>query len=65
VEGARQAGIPEERAIFVEDPEEAGEVLADKLKAGDVILVKGSRGVRMEKFVAKLKQMFEVVREKY
>jgi UDP-N-acetylmuramoyl-tripeptide--D-alanyl-D-alanine ligase len=61
VEGARDAGIPEERAIFVEEPEEAAEILADKLRAGDVILVKGSRGVRMEKFVERIKQRFDVM----
>src|SRR5215471_8399068 len=61
VEGARQAGLPEDRAIFVEDPEEAAEILAGKLREGDLILVKGSRGVGMERFVTKLKQVFEVL----
>jgi UDP-N-acetylmuramoyl-tripeptide--D-alanyl-D-alanine ligase len=61
IEGAREAGIPDERAIFVEGPEEAAEILADKLRAGDVILVKGSRGVRMERFVERIKRRFEIV----
>jgi len=61
VEGARQAGLPEDRAIFVEEPEEAAEILAGRLRAGDLILVKGSRGVGMERFVRKLKQVFEVL----
>jgi UDP-N-acetylmuramoyl-tripeptide--D-alanyl-D-alanine ligase len=61
VEGARQAGLPDNRAIFVEQPEEAAEILAGTLRAGDLVLVKGSRGVGMEKFVGKLKQLFEVV----
>ena len=61
IEGAREAGIPDERAIFVEEPEEAAEILADKLRAGDVILVKGSRGVRMERFVERIKRRFEIV----
>jgi UDP-N-acetylmuramoyl-tripeptide--D-alanyl-D-alanine ligase len=61
VEGARQAGIPDERAIFVEEPEEAAEILAGKLRAGDVILVKGSRGVHLERCVEKIKRRFEIL----
>ena len=61
VDGARQAGLSEDRATFVEKPEEAAELLAGKLRAGDLVLVKGSRGVGMERFVGKLKQLFEVL----
>jgi UDP-N-acetylmuramoyl-tripeptide--D-alanyl-D-alanine ligase len=61
VEGARNAGLPEDRAIFVEEPEEAAAALADRLRAGDLVLVKGSRGVGMERFVGRLKQLFEVL----
>jgi UDP-N-acetylmuramoyl-tripeptide--D-alanyl-D-alanine ligase len=45
VEGARQAGV---RAIFVESPAEAGEWLRSELKPGDAVLLKASRGVRLE-----------------
>jgi len=62
VEGAREAGIAEDRAIFVEQPEQAAEILSTELSAGDVILVKGSRGVGMERFVDRVKQLFEVAR---
>jgi UDP-N-acetylmuramoyl-tripeptide--D-alanyl-D-alanine ligase len=61
VEGARQAGLAEDRAIFVEEPEEAAGTLAGFLRTGDLVLVKGSRGVGMERLVAKLKQAFEVL----
>jgi UDP-N-acetylmuramoyl-tripeptide--D-alanyl-D-alanine ligase len=61
VEGARQVGLPEHRAIFVEQPEDAAETLAGFLRAGDLVLVKGSRGVGMERLVGKLKQIFEVI----
>lgn len=46
VEGARRAGS---RAEFVETPEEAGEWLARETHDGDVVLLKASRGVKLEK----------------
>jgi UDP-N-acetylmuramoyl-tripeptide--D-alanyl-D-alanine ligase len=46
VEGARQAGT---RAEFVAGPEEAGEWLARETRDGDVVLLKASRGVKLEK----------------
>jgi len=46
VEDARRAGI---RAEFVASPEEAGEWLAREARDGDVILLKASRGVKLEK----------------
>lgn len=46
VEGARQAGA---KADFVATPEEAGDWLARETRDGDVVLLKGSRGVKLEK----------------
>jgi UDP-N-acetylmuramoyl-tripeptide--D-alanyl-D-alanine ligase len=46
VEGARQAGLP---AQFMSTPEEAGEWLRREVKPGDVVLLKASRGVRLER----------------
>jgi UDP-N-acetylmuramoyl-tripeptide--D-alanyl-D-alanine ligase len=46
VEGARQAGT---KAEFVATPEEAGEWLARETRDGDVVLLKASRGVKLEK----------------
>ena len=46
VGGARQAGT---RAEFVAAPEEAGEWLARETRDGDVVLLKASRGVKLEK----------------
>jgi UDP-N-acetylmuramoyl-tripeptide--D-alanyl-D-alanine ligase len=46
VEGARQAGA---QAEFVATPEEAGEWLARETRDGDVVLLKASRGVKLEK----------------
>lgn len=46
VEAARAAGV---EAVFVETPEEAGAWMRENLRAGDAVLLKASRGVRLEK----------------
>ena len=46
VEAARDAGM---QAEFVATPEEAGEWLAREARDGDVVLLKASRGVKLEK----------------
>jgi len=46
VEAARAAGV---KAEFVATPEEAGEWLAHETHEGDVVLLKASRGVKLEK----------------
>ena len=51
VEAARQAGISAE---FVATPEEAGNWLATETREGDVVLLKASRGVKLEKALEKL-----------
>jgi UDP-N-acetylmuramoyl-tripeptide--D-alanyl-D-alanine ligase len=42
------------RALRASDADEAASVVAGVLQAGDVVLVKGSRGVRLERVVARL-----------
>ena len=46
VDGARKAGAAAE---FVETPEKAGEWLARETRDGDLVLLKASRGVKLEK----------------
>jgi UDP-N-acetylmuramoyl-tripeptide--D-alanyl-D-alanine ligase len=48
-------------ALFRETPEEAADALLRDLRAGDLILVKGSRGVRTERVVERLRAEFEAV----
>jgi UDP-N-acetylmuramoyl-tripeptide--D-alanyl-D-alanine ligase len=54
VEAAKAAGM---RAEFVATPEEAGEWLAREAKDGDVVLLKASRGVKLEKALEKWKEL--------
>jgi UDP-N-acetylmuramoyl-tripeptide--D-alanyl-D-alanine ligase len=54
VEGARKAGTPAE---FMATPEEAGEWLAREARDGDVVLLKASRGVKLEKALETWKRL--------
>jgi UDP-N-acetylmuramoyl-tripeptide--D-alanyl-D-alanine ligase len=49
VEGAMQGGA---EAMFVATPEEAGAWLKANLRAGDAVLLKASRGVKLERALA-------------
>lgn len=55
-EGAQAAGMKEQNIIQYEMGESAhaGSQLAKELKKGDIVLVKGSQGIRMEKAVKEL-----------
>jgi UDP-N-acetylmuramoyl-tripeptide--D-alanyl-D-alanine ligase len=46
VAGAKESGV---QAEFLSTPEEAGEWLKREIKPGDVVLLKASRGVRLER----------------
>jgi UDP-N-acetylmuramoyl-tripeptide--D-alanyl-D-alanine ligase len=54
VEGAISAGVPRAQTRFFASSEDAAKFLADFITAGDVLLVKGSRGVKMERIVETL-----------
>jgi UDP-N-acetylmuramoyl-tripeptide--D-alanyl-D-alanine ligase len=54
VEGAVAAGLPRLHTKFFATPGEAAEFLADFVQPDDLLLVKGSRSVKMEKIVETL-----------
>jgi len=58
VKGAVEAGLGSAR--FVKDSEAAGEAIVESVKEGDVVLIKGSRGVRTERVLDKLLEKFEL-----
>jgi UDP-N-acetylmuramoyl-tripeptide--D-alanyl-D-alanine ligase len=58
VAGARDAGM--QAARFFETTEEAGAALLEEVRTGDLLLVKGSRGVHMERIIELLRERHEV-----
>jgi UDP-N-acetylmuramoyl-tripeptide--D-alanyl-D-alanine ligase len=58
VDAAVAAGMPRAHVRHVTTSEAAAEVAAAAVRPGDVILVKGSRGVRTERVVERLKAEF-------
>ena len=56
--GAADAGLSDTR--YADDSELAGDMLAAEIRAGDVVLVKGSRGVRTERVIEKLLEKYEL-----
>jgi UDP-N-acetylmuramoyl-tripeptide--D-alanyl-D-alanine ligase len=60
VEGAREAGMSDDATRFFEDSDAAAAALVGFVRRGDLVLVKGSRGVHTEKVVEALKERFEL-----
>ncbi|MGB7438885.1 MAG: UDP-N-acetylmuramoyl-tripeptide--D-alanyl-D-alanine ligase [Candidatus Acidiferrum sp.] len=61
VEGAISAGLRKDQTRFFATPAEAAEFLADFIQPEDLLLVKGSRSVKMERIVDALLGRFEPV----
>lgn len=61
IEGAHEAGMSREATMFFESSEEAARALASEIREGDLVLVKGSRGVRTDIVVSALREGFALV----
>jgi UDP-N-acetylmuramoyl-tripeptide--D-alanyl-D-alanine ligase len=59
LDGARAAGMSEEKTKYMPDAAAAGEFLARTLRSGDVVLIKGSRGVKLEQALNTVRARFE------
>lgn len=55
-DGAREKGMPKECIHTFENSQEAAKSLGGLLEHGDLILVKGSRGIKMEYIIEQLKE---------
>ena len=60
--GAKSAGMSEDNVFSFDDTEAAGKFVEDRISKGDIILIKGSQGARMERVVKEL--MAEPLRAK-
>jgi UDP-N-acetylmuramoyl-tripeptide--D-alanyl-D-alanine ligase len=58
VEGAVASGLHRSRTRFFENSEEAAAFIPGFVQAGDLLLVKGSRGVKMERIIEALGAKF-------
>ena len=56
VAGAREAGL--QGARFFHDSDEAAAAIVDEIVAGDLVLIKGSRGVATDKIVSAIRKSF-------
>ncbi|HEV2350026.1 MAG TPA: UDP-N-acetylmuramoyl-tripeptide--D-alanyl-D-alanine ligase [Terriglobia bacterium] len=61
LEGALEAGLPAHRGRFFSTSEEAGNYCLSLGRKGDVILVKGSRGVHLEKVIRLLQSNRDLI----
>ncbi|WKZ29479.1 MAG: UDP-N-acetylmuramoyl-tripeptide--D-alanyl-D-alanine ligase [Patescibacteria group bacterium] len=52
--GAREAGMNEERVFHFQNSQEAGRFLQERIRPGDLVLIKGSQGIRTERIVKEL-----------
>ncbi|MEA4908872.1 MAG: UDP-N-acetylmuramoyl-tripeptide--D-alanyl-D-alanine ligase [Anaerolineaceae bacterium] len=53
-EAARRAGMPASSILWVKEPLDIVPYLKDNLQEGDVVLIKGSHGLRMDRIVSAL-----------
>ncbi|HEX8171091.1 MAG TPA: UDP-N-acetylmuramoyl-tripeptide--D-alanyl-D-alanine ligase [Thermoanaerobaculia bacterium] len=56
LDGAREAGFRDEQLHHFDTAQEAGEFLRNEIQEGDLVLVKGSRGVGLDKAIAMLEE---------
>jgi len=54
IKGALAAGLPEEKIFYFNNNHEAGLFVQEKLETGDLTLIKGSQGARMEQITKEL-----------
>jgi len=58
IDGAREAGMSNDQTRFFETSEEVATALLAEIREGDLVLIKGSRGVETDKVVKRLRDRF-------
>ena len=54
VRAALEAGMDRQKVFSFDDPRSTGKFLQSRLESGDLALIKGSQGARMEKVVREI-----------
>ena len=54
VHGAKEVGMKEENIFHFSNSSEPGRFIQERMHQGDLILIKGSQGMRMEKIVKEI-----------
>jgi len=60
VRASLESGVPDLQARFYPDADSAANFISHELRHGDLTLIKGSRGVHLEKIVRRLRTDFEI-----
>ncbi len=55
-EAARESGLAPEQVVEMQDAEEVIALLRQRIRSGDIVLIKGSRGMHMDRIVAALEE---------
>lgn len=58
--GAREAGLKLGQIIEAKNPDEVADLLENEMIAGDIVLIKASRAMRLETIVEELKERFGI-----
>ncbi|MFA5155434.1 MAG: UDP-N-acetylmuramoyl-tripeptide--D-alanyl-D-alanine ligase [Patescibacteria group bacterium] len=54
IRGATEAGLADDFIFYFDKPQEVGKFLSNRIKAGDIILIKASAAVRLERLVKEI-----------
>jgi UDP-N-acetylmuramoyl-tripeptide--D-alanyl-D-alanine ligase len=61
IEGACDGGMERKSTRYFASSEQAGAALVDEISRGDLVLIKGSRGVQTEMVINSLREHFPLV----
>src|SRR5690606_25392208 len=59
-EAAQEAGLDQSKIVRMPDSSAAATALPPRLRAGDLVLLKGSRGIRLERIAETIARQFAV-----
>jgi UDP-N-acetylmuramoyl-tripeptide--D-alanyl-D-alanine ligase len=62
IQGARDEGVPEEKIVLFEDVKSVAREILAHMKGGEWVLIKGSRGMALERVVEDTEQVQQILR---